>query len=76
MSRTITDECVDCGKPCLGMACRFKNVIRYYCDECGNEFESDELYDDGGEMLCEDCLKARFKTVAEMESEGAYERDF
>ena len=67
MSRTVNNECVCCGLPCLGDFCRYKNVIRYYCDKCNNEFESDELYDVDGDMLCEDCLKGRFQTVEEVE---------
>ena len=67
MAKEITDECVNCGMPCLGDFCRYKNVVRYYCDKCNNEFESDELYDVDGDMLCEDCLKGRFQTVEEVE---------
>ena len=65
--RTVNNECVDCGLPCIGDACRYKNVIRYYCDKCKEEFNSDELYDVDGEMLCIDCLMKQFKTIAETE---------
>lgn len=72
--REITNECVGCGLPCLGDSCSNAKVIRYYCDECKSEFEADELYvNDDEEELCENCLKDRFKTVAQLEREGAYD---
>lgn len=39
------DECVGCPpeKGCLGSACPNRNVPRWFCDECENEFERDEL---------------------------------
>ena len=63
--RKITNECVCCGLPCIGDSCEYRNVVRYYCDDCQEEFNPNELYDVDGDELCEDCLKARFKTVAE-----------
>lgn len=58
-----TDECCSCGLPCLGNECNLKNVPHYYCDECGEEFQPDEIYlfDDG--HLCRWCLLDNFKTV-------------
>lgn len=67
MAKTVNNECVCCGLPCLGDFCRFKNVIRYYCDECDEEFTSDELYDVDGEMLCSNCLISRYRTIEEVE---------
>ena len=49
----VENECVDCGLPCLGSACRYSRVTRYYCDECGEETE---LYHFEGEELCIDCI--------------------
>lgn len=53
--QTVNDECVGCpdGIPCLGRTCPFKNVVRYYCDKCGEE---NKLYEFDGEQLCIDCI--------------------
>ena len=67
MAKEITDECVNCGMPCLGDFCRYKNVVRYYCDECDEEFNNDELYDVDGEMICGNCLISRYRTIEEVE---------
>lgn len=49
-----TNECVDCGLPCMGSSCPNLNVLRLYCDKCGRE--ASELFDLDGKELCEDCL--------------------
>lgn len=49
------NECVDCGLPCIGSACPYRNVKRLYCDDCKDEY--DELYEFDGEELCIDCIK-------------------
>lgn len=54
--KEITNECVDCtsvGLHCLGRSCPNRNVVHYYCDECGYE---GKLYHYGDRELCEDCL--------------------
>ena len=53
--KQIENECVGCPPEmgCLGSACPNRNVIRYYCDECGKE---GTLYEYDGEELCADCL--------------------
>ena len=72
MGKTITNECVDCGLPCLGDACPFRHVVRWHCVECQEEFSPDELYlYEDEETLCQDCLLEKFKTVAQMG--GGYE---
>lgn len=58
--KKIENDCVDCGFPCIGNACRFYEVTRYYCDECGNE---DKLYDTDFGELCESCLLKKFSVV-------------
>jgi hypothetical protein len=55
------NHCVDCGKPCLGNACPYRNVPVCYCDNCNDELPADGAYEFDGEDLCEDCLKAKFK---------------
>ena len=59
MKRT-ENECVDCGLPCLGNSCPNRNVIRFYCDRCGEEAK---LYHYNSEELCESCLLKEFDVV-------------
>lgn len=56
---TYTNECVDCGKPCLGRACPNSHVAHFKCDGCGDEVGEDELFDYDDKALCIDCIKAR-----------------
>lgn len=56
----VENQCVDCGLPCLGSSCSYRNVEVYYCDRCGNEC-GDEVYDVDGTDLCEYCLKDQFR---------------
>ena len=57
------NQCVGCsdGMGCLGSACPNRNVEVTYCDRCGEEIDSNEVYEVDGEDLCEDCLKDMFK---------------
>ena len=63
MAKTVTDECVSCGLPCLGNSCPYSNVVRYFCDECETETDVDDLYMYDGDMLCVDCLLKHFETA-------------
>lgn len=54
----IENECVDCGLPCLGNSCPYRNVLVYYCDVCGGEGAD---YTIDGEDYCEDCAKEYMK---------------
>jgi hypothetical protein len=56
------NECVSCGLPCLGSSCPYRNVTRYYCDECGEETE---LYYYDGMELCIDCIESLLEKVNE-----------
>lgn len=58
--KRIEDECVGCVLPCIGNSCPYKNVVRFYCDRCGNETT---LYDYFGEDICKDCLLEEFDIV-------------
>lgn len=61
--KKIEDECVGCdsmGLNCLGNACRYKNVVRFYCDRCGEETKL-YYYDD--KELCAECLLKEFEVV-------------
>ena len=62
--RRTENECVDCGKPCLGRACPFSSVTRYYCDQCGAETL---LYDTDEGELCAECVLDNLTKV-----EGSY----
>ena len=57
------DECVGCPPElgCLGENCPNRNVVHLYCDNCGDDVEN--LFDTGGEQLCERCLHKRFDTI-------------
>lgn len=58
----VQNECVGCvslGLPCLGSACRNRNVTRFYCDECHSE---EKLYLYEGQELCIYCLEKQLET--------------
>lgn len=57
----IENQCVDCGLPCIGKACRYYRVKVLICDECGDEV--DTLYQFEGEELCGDCVLKRLEVV-------------
>ena len=56
----IENECVDCGLPCLGDSCPYRNVVRYYCDKCKEE---ETLYHFDGDELCINCIEKNLKKV-------------
>ncbi len=60
--RKIENECVHCPSSlgCLGSNCPNRNVVRFYCDRCG---EDTTLYDYYGEEICEECLLKEFKVI-------------
>lgn len=65
--KVTENECVGCtdlGLPCLGSSCSNRNVVRYYCDECGSE---ETLYNYEGYELCELCIIKKYKVIAETE---------
>jgi hypothetical protein len=54
--KKLENDCVDCGKPCFS-SCPYKAVPHYYCDNCGDEVESDELFKwNNGEDWCKECI--------------------
>lgn len=61
------NECVGCPPDmgCMGLACKYRNVPHFFCDQCGEEMEASELYDVDGEMLCADCILKQYKTIEE-----------
>lgn len=53
---TYTNECVDCGLPCLGSDCPLRNTPHYYCDICGEELSQEDIYiKDDDYIVCNDC---------------------
>lgn len=62
--KTIEDECVGCPpeRGCLGSSCPYKNVVHYYCDDCGEETQ---LYYYDGKELCIDCIEKTLEKVEE-----------
>ena len=68
--KTLQDDCVQCGRPCLGDACPYRNVAHYYCDECGEE---EPLYYYDGEELCANCILERV-TEKLLNVEGSLKR--
>lgn len=58
--RKTENECVGCGLPCLGSGCPHINVIRFYCDNCGEE---DVLYHLDDKELCIECIKEELTVV-------------
>ena len=59
----IENHCVGCadGLGCMGSACPNREVKVIYCDCCGSEINSDEVYEFDGDDLCEYCLKDMFR---------------
>ena len=56
-----TNECVDCGLPCLYESCPYYRVKHYKCDFC--EEEDVKLYDYNGWQICEECLLKEFPVI-------------
>lgn len=60
--KKIENECVGCPPElgCFGNSCPMRNVIRFYCDRCGEE---DKLYNYYGYEVCADCLLEEFDVI-------------
>lgn len=56
-----SNDCIDCGLPCLGSACKYKKVLHFKCDYCGEE--DVKLYHYNDDEICEECLLKEFKVV-------------
>lgn len=71
MGKKNEDGCVGCstmGLPCLGNSCSNRNIISYFCDDCEDEFDPEELYvNEDGEELCTECFLSNYETVAQKE---------
>lgn len=65
----IADECCGCateGYPCWGSLCPNRDVVRMYCDKCGEEVDCLRRYE--GEQWCESCILDEFELI-ELEEE-------
>lgn len=60
--KVIENQCVDCGLPCIGSACRYKDVEVYYCDNCEDEY-AEYMLDD--EYYCTDCAEKYLSSMFE-----------
>lgn len=61
MSVRYEDECCGCATesyPCLGSACPNRNVPVYFCDNCKEEFEKEELQEIDGKHYCKECMES------------------
>lgn len=60
--RRVENECIGCPPElgCIGSACRYSKVTRYYCDECGDETK---LFDFDGRELCLSCIEDLLEQV-------------
>ena len=59
--KKVTNECVQCGLPCMRECCPHYRVTRYYCDCCKEECET--LYHFDGQELCIDCIEKELEEV-------------
>ena len=60
MLKVTENECVNCGLPCLGDKCRYRNVVHCYCDDCHSE---EKLYYFDGRELCLCCIERLLEKV-------------
>ena len=67
--KVTESECVGCPPEmgCIGSSCKYRNVTRYYCDNCKDETT---LYEFEGFELCIDCIK---KELTIVEGSDVYE---
>lgn len=60
----IRNECVRaCPERMCASSCPCLNVKHYYCDNCGEECDPEDLYDFDGDMLCAECLLSNFEKI-------------
>lgn len=75
--KRLENHCVDCGLPCMGLACPYYYVPVYYCDECG---EDGAVYHIEDQDLCAECaehyLDSAFQDLSFTEKAEALHIDF
>lgn len=58
MSKRTENNCVDCGLPCLGNSCPYRNVKVFNCDICGS---GRAKYRMCGNDYCKECMEEFLK---------------
>lgn len=54
------DECVGCPQGCIH--CGRKSVPHYYCDECEEELDPNDMYGDiDDEIFCRECFLDKYR---------------
>lgn len=73
----IENDCVGCDLPCLGSACRYRNVLHYYCDDCESDVNKLYKWDDGSQLCRECCIDRLFDELHEVTADDyeEYEPD-
>lgn len=56
-----TNDCVNCGLPCIFEACPYYKAKHFKCDFCKEE--DIKLYDYDGFEICGDCLLKEFNVI-------------
>ena len=56
-----SNECVDCGLPCMGQSCPNRHVLHYECDRCKKEVYELRVHD--GEEICIHCYEEAVKNA-------------
>ena len=56
-----TNDCVDCGLPCIYESCPYYKALHSKCDFCKEE--DIRLYHYEGYEICQDCLLKEFEVV-------------
>ena len=56
------DDCVGCPQGCIN--CGRRETPHWYCDECGEEFDPEDLYDVEGDMVCEECILSQYEKIS------------
>lgn len=56
-----TNDCCDCGLPCIYKSCPYYKVQHCECDFCRNQ--DVKLYNYNGYGICEECLLKQFEVI-------------
>lgn len=61
--RKKINSCVNCGLPCMMFCPNRDDSYAYYCDKCGHEVQSEDLYIDEctGDEVCLECIHENLK---------------
>lgn len=60
--KKVYNACAVCDADCNGNChSRGKLLVAWHCDRCGSDITGDEMFNDGENDLCLDCLKEEFR---------------